>query len=92
MYVIIVFIVVTMFLISLIFKSIAKYSHRKNPFRKEPALDQNNYILYFFYYNPDDTRTFVPKRTNPGFTVNFAKPGIILLALIFAGWLIISIS
>jgi uncharacterized membrane protein len=27
-----------------------------------------------FYYNPDDKRIFVPKRTGGGYTINFANP------------------
>ncbi len=28
----------------------------------------------FIYYNPNDSRIFLPKRTGLGFTLNFAKP------------------
>jgi uncharacterized membrane protein len=30
--------------------------------------------LVIFYYNPDESRLFVPKRTGIPFTLNFAKP------------------
>jgi uncharacterized membrane protein len=30
--------------------------------------------LLVFYYNPDESRLFVPKRTGIPFTLNFAKP------------------
>ncbi len=33
------------------------------------------YKFYFFYYNPDDPRLFVPKRLQwTGWTLNFANP------------------
>ena len=32
-----------------------------------------------FYYNPDDDRIMLPKRTGLGFTLNFARPGAIVL-------------
>jgi len=31
--------------------------------------------LVAFYYNPDEPRLFVPKRTGIKFTLNFARPG-----------------
>lgn len=41
-------------------------------FRKDanPA----HWKLLVFYYNPDEPRLFVPKRTGIPFTLNFAKP------------------
>jgi uncharacterized membrane protein len=30
--------------------------------------------LVIFYYNPNESRLFVPKRTGIPFTLNFAKP------------------
>lgn len=32
-----------------------------------------------FYYNPNDDRIMLPKRTGLGFTLNFARPGAIVL-------------
>jgi len=46
--------------------------------------------LLVFYYNPDERRLFVPKRTGIPFTLNFARPaawaitGSILAVIIFA--------
>ncbi len=39
-------------------------------------IDQNpkHWKLLIFYYNPDDPRTFVAKRSGLGHTLNFAKP------------------
>ena len=38
----------------------------------------------FIYYNPTDSRIFLPKRTGLGYTLNFAKPisTIIILAIV----------
>jgi uncharacterized membrane protein len=30
--------------------------------------------LFFLYFNPDDPRLFVPKRTGLGYTINMARP------------------
>lgn len=35
-----------------------------------------------FYYNPDDKRIFLPKRTGLGFTLNFAQPLSIILTIL----------
>jgi uncharacterized membrane protein len=48
--------------------------------------DPDNYILWIFYFNPNDPRLFLPKR-NPymGFTLNFANPySYFILCLLFA--------
>ncbi len=35
----------------------------------------------FIYYNPTDSRIFLPKRTGLGYTLNFAKPISIIIIL-----------
>jgi len=46
--------------------------------------------LFVFYYNPENSRLFVPKRTGIPFTLNFAKPaalaitGIAFAIILFA--------
>ena len=41
--------------------------------------------LVIFYYNPDESHLFVPKRTGIPFTLNFAKPmAWVILALTLA--------
>ena len=37
--------------------------------------------LGFIYYNPTDSRVFLPKRSGLGYTLNFAKPISIILIL-----------
>lgn len=36
--------------------------------------DPDNWKLSVFYYNPDDSRVFVLKRSGLGITMNFARP------------------
>lgn len=44
-----------------------------------------NWILYLFYYNPDDKQVFPPKRIGTGFgwTTNFANFRSIMVLVIF---------
>jgi len=42
-----------------------------------------------FYYNPDDKRLMLPKRTGLGFTLNFAQPTAIILFLLLVFIIII---
>ena len=35
-----------------------------------------------FYHNPSDSRYFLPKRTGLGWTINFARPGAIVMVLL----------
>ncbi len=42
---------------------------------KKMRENPNNWIFGLIYYNPNDPRTFLPKRIKwLGFTLNFAKP------------------
>ena len=46
----------------------------------DPIDDTNNYIWNVFYYNRNDRRIIVPKRTRFfGWTINFARPESYLL-------------
>lgn len=47
--------------------------HRKHA-GKEISADDDHFYGYLFYYNPNDKRIFIPKRTGGGYTVNFANP------------------
>jgi uncharacterized membrane protein len=49
--------------------------------RNKIDTERNNWYLGIFYFNPEDTRLFLPKRTGLGFTLNFAKPVSIVLFL-----------
>jgi len=56
---------------------------------EEPA-NHNPWKWGFIYYNPDDSRVWVPKRTGLGWTFNFAQPlsYVWLVAIIGAVFLI----
>ncbi|MBW6479798.1 MAG: hypothetical protein K0B37_10240 [Bacteroidales bacterium] len=49
--------------------------------------DPDHYKWSMFYYNPDDTRVFVPKRIKwAGWTLNFASPLSYLIILGIIGF------
>lgn len=51
--------------------------------RNYDRIDPDKYKWGIFYYNPEDTRVIVPKRTmGLGYTLNFAQP---LSWLVIAG-------
>ena len=58
--------------------------------------DSNNWKLKLFYFNPDDTRVFVPKRLKSmGITLNFANPKaylFMLLMISFFGFILFMIE
>lgn len=44
--------------------------------------DPNNWIWGIFYYNPKDSRLFPPKKTKElGWTINFANPNSVFVAI-----------
>ena len=42
--------------------------------RNKVPNEKDYWKLGIFYYNPTDSRIFLPKRTGLGYTLNFAKP------------------
>ncbi|MHB8337892.1 MAG: DUF5808 domain-containing protein [Ignavibacteriaceae bacterium] len=52
--------------------------------RNKVPNEEEYWKLGFIYYNPTDSRIFLPKRTGLGYTLNFAKPlsTIIILAIV----------
>lgn len=44
--------------------------------------DKSPWYLGVFYYNKEDKRLFLPKRTKLGWTVNFANPYSVLAMLL----------
>lgn len=61
-----------------------------------PERDVKNYKLKFFYYNPNDPRTIVPKpNPNYGLTINFATEKsrwFLLPLLLVLAWVVLLIS
>jgi uncharacterized membrane protein len=51
------------------------------------VIDKNpvHWKLLFFYFNPDESRLFVAKRTGLPFTLNFAKPMAWAIAALILG-------
>ncbi len=41
-----------------------------------------------FYFNPEDSNIFIPRRFGFGFSLNFANPVAIVLTALFAGYVI----
>jgi uncharacterized membrane protein len=51
----------------------------------EKDANPKHWKLIIFYYNPDEPRLVVPKRTGIPFTLNFARPAAwVIIATIFA--------
>ena len=50
--------------------------------RNRASAESESWNLGVFYYNPDDKRIFLPKRTGLGFTINFARPLSILFTIL----------
>ncbi|MBF4465888.1 DUF5808 domain-containing protein [Flavobacterium sp. LC2016-12] len=45
--------------------------------------DPDNWIWGIFYYNPEDSRLFPPKRIKQlGWTINFANPNSVFLIIV----------
>lgn len=49
--------------------------------RNRAPRESESWVLGVFYYNPDDKRLMLPKRTGLGFTLNFARPMAVILFL-----------
>lgn len=59
---------------------------------KGPILDDDaKWVLGMFYYNPSDPSTFVEKRTGIGYTINFARPGGLILMIAIVIFLIVTL-
>lgn len=48
--------------------------------------DPNNWVWGLFYFNREDDRLFLPKRTKwMGITINFANPYAVLILIVIIG-------
>lgn len=66
------------------------YNNPSEETQNEWNNDPNNWIWGFFYHNPKDKRLFPPKRIKyMGWTINFANPNSVFLALILIAVLLI---
>lgn len=48
----------------------------------EKRLETAHYHWHIFYFNSDDGRIFVPKKSGGGYTINFANPVSILAGVL----------
>lgn len=54
-------------------------SENQNKWQNDPE----NWIWGIFYYNPEDSRLFPPKRIKElGWTINFANPNSVFLVIV----------
>ncbi len=51
--------------------------------RNEVPNEDDCWYWLVFYYNPQDKRLFVPKRTGLGWTLNFGRPLSVVIFLLF---------
>ena len=60
---------------------------------KQRQNDPDNWKCEYFYFNRQDPRIFVPKKSGYGVTPNFANPkSIIVLVTLFIAWILIAIA
>ena len=65
--------------------------HNEHP-GEEVIVENDHFYARIFYFNPEDKRIFLPKRTGGGYTVNFANPlSIIAGILVISGFLLLGI-
>jgi len=73
-------------------RSVRRHSYTKkdNTMNNDIQIEPKNWKGGIFYYNPSDSRCFVPKRLGIGWTINFARPlsYLVLIALIIFALLI----
>ncbi|MGD2128217.1 MAG: DUF5808 domain-containing protein [Lysobacterales bacterium] len=54
--------------------------------RNAVANEEDHWYFAIFYFNPEDKRLFLPKRSGLGWTINFAQPlAIVILVLLIVG-------
>lgn len=63
----------------------------KKKWRNKVPNEEEYWKWGFIYYNPTDSRIFLPKRTGLGYTLNFAKPISITFILAMAIFIVLSI-
>lgn len=69
----------------LIYGSYASHQWRMKNHGKYSMNEYEHYYFRFFYFNPGDKRFFLYQRAGGGYTLNFASPIAIILALVFTG-------
>jgi len=78
--------ILAIFLGFLLYGTIATQKWHQENKGQTTISETEHFYLHLFYFNPEDKRIFVPKRTGGGFTFNFANPlSVLVLILIVAG-------
>lgn len=77
----IVVIFLAVFLILLKYGSFASLSWRKQNPGQTSMHEYEHYYFRFFYFNPDDKRFILYQRAGGGYTLNFASPYGIMIAI-----------
>lgn len=76
--------ILALFLILLIYGSIASLNWRKQN-QGHPSMNEyDHYYFRFFYFNPNDKRIMLYQRSGGGYTLNFANPISILIIIAIA--------
>jgi uncharacterized membrane protein len=83
------FILLVLFLVLLIYSSIASLNWRKQNLGSTTMNEHEHYYFRFFYFNPNDKRIMLYKRGGGGYTLNFASPISILIVLAIIALLIL---
>lgn len=50
--------------------------------RNKAEGEANSWYLWGFYFNPNDKRMFLPKRSGLGLTINFANPWAVIIFVV----------
>lgn len=69
----------------IVYGTIVSHRWHRDHAGKEVIEETAHFYGHLFYYNPDDPRIFVPKRTGAGYTVNFSNPLSIITAMLVIG-------
>jgi uncharacterized membrane protein len=69
----------------MIYGSIASQKFHQENRGQETIVETENFYWHLFYFNSDDRRIFVPKRTGGGFTINFGNPLSVIAGILIVG-------
>lgn len=58
----------------LVYNTVVSYRWHRNNRGEEYIRESSNWHHAFIYFNSDDPRLIVPKRTGGGYTFNFGRP------------------
>ncbi|MGF1669761.1 MAG: DUF5808 domain-containing protein [Balneolaceae bacterium] len=88
---IIIITILTVLIGFLFYDAYASQKWKQENREQETITESDHFYWRLFYYNPDDKRILVPKRTGGGYTVNFANPLSIAAGLLVIGIVLVMI-